>query len=400
MTNLTEGATPPAKAPQPFKPKVPIHHLRVVFTGSGSEYFRIWLVNLLLTLVTFGIYYPWAKVRRLRYFYGNTVVGGEPLDFHADPKKMFKGYVLVGILFLLYSKAGEFSPTAGFVAFLIVMAIGPALLRSSICFRMANTSWRGLRFHFTGSTGGVYKAVLPLLVPSAIFSGALIWVDNPETPPMWYFYSLAAVTAGAMLLGPWLLWNLKQYQHNHYGLASLQTSFKASLGSFYLLALKTVGVALVAIGLSVGLLMGSVYLVSGTVGLGPMKGAGAAAAAFGAAMGVFVGLIAVFVVIKPYVVSRLQNLVWTRTGNSSLRFISALEFKSLLWLTIKNWLLIVLTLGFYWPFAAVALARLRLEAVGVRTRMDPDDLVAQLQQQPVEAAGDAAGDFFGIDIGL
>ena len=43
----------------------------VVFTGSGSEYFRIWIINLLLTLATAGLYLPWAKARRLRYFMGN-----------------------------------------------------------------------------------------------------------------------------------------------------------------------------------------------------------------------------------------------------------------------------------------------------------------------------------------
>jgi Bacterial protein of unknown function (DUF898) len=42
------------------------HRLDVRFTGSGSEYFRIWIVNLLLMLVTLSLYYPWAKVRRLR----------------------------------------------------------------------------------------------------------------------------------------------------------------------------------------------------------------------------------------------------------------------------------------------------------------------------------------------
>ena len=35
--------------------------LPISFTGSGSEYFRIWIVNLLLTFVTLGLYYPWAK---------------------------------------------------------------------------------------------------------------------------------------------------------------------------------------------------------------------------------------------------------------------------------------------------------------------------------------------------
>ena len=65
----------------------------LVFSGSGSEYFRIWIVNLLLTLVTLGLYYPWAKVRKLRYFLGNTLVDGQPLDFHGSPMKMLRGYL-------------------------------------------------------------------------------------------------------------------------------------------------------------------------------------------------------------------------------------------------------------------------------------------------------------------
>ena len=123
----------------------PPNTLAIVFTGSGSEYFRIWIVNLLLTLVTLGLYYPWAKVRRLRYFHGNTLVGGEPLGFHADPKKMLKGYLLVGVLLALYSVAGHFDAVAGLIAFVAVMLIWPALLKSSMQFRLANTSWRGLR---------------------------------------------------------------------------------------------------------------------------------------------------------------------------------------------------------------------------------------------------------------
>ena len=48
----------------------------IQFTGSGSEYFKIWIVNVLLTIVTLGIYSAWAKVRRLRYFYNNTRFAG------------------------------------------------------------------------------------------------------------------------------------------------------------------------------------------------------------------------------------------------------------------------------------------------------------------------------------
>ena len=40
----------------------------VIFEGKTSEYFGIWIVNLLLSLLTLGIYSAWAKVRRKKYF--------------------------------------------------------------------------------------------------------------------------------------------------------------------------------------------------------------------------------------------------------------------------------------------------------------------------------------------
>lgn len=375
------------------------HHLPIVFTGSGSEYFRIWIVNLLLTLLTLGLYYPWAKVRRMRYFHGNTLIGGEPLDFHGDPKTMLKGFFLVGILLAVYSVAGNFSAMAGFLAFLIVVAIWPALLKSSMQFRLANTSWRGLRFHFSGSLANVYRAVLPLFVPGAIILGALAGVADPDKPPAWYLYTLTGVMLVAMLLAPWLLWNLKQYQHNHYGLASLQTSFRASLGSFYKLQLKISGVGLMAIALSAIVVALAFYTLAGQVSA-TKSFKGAPAAVLGIMLGSLAGMLATLVVIKPYATSRLQNLLWSRTGNDSIRFLSHLKFRPLLWLTVKNWILVVITLGLYWPFAAVALARMRLQAVTVKTRVDLDTLVGQMRQDGSEAAGDAAGDLFGVDIGL
>ena len=67
---------------------------------------------------------------------------------------------------------------------------------------------------------------------------------------------------------------------------------------------------------------------------------------------------------------------------------------------MKNWFFIVITLGLYWPFAAVAMTRLRLEAVSIKTRVNPELLMAQALPQEGDAAGDAAGDFFGLDVGL
>jgi len=53
--------------PPPATAAAAPHVAAPTFTGRGSEYFRIWVVNVLLTLVTFGVYSAWAKVRKARY---------------------------------------------------------------------------------------------------------------------------------------------------------------------------------------------------------------------------------------------------------------------------------------------------------------------------------------------
>ncbi|HCX83262.1 MAG: hypothetical protein A3E00_08035 [Curvibacter sp. RIFCSPHIGHO2_12_FULL_63_18] len=394
----TSGATHPFDAPD-TEVQVPTstNQIPIAFTGSGSEYFRIWIVNLLLMLVTLGLYFPWAKARRLRYFMGNTLVGGQPLGFHGDPKKMFKGYALVGILFILYSIAGEFSSMAGLVALVLVAGLWPALFKSSMQFRLANTSWRGLRFRFTGDLPSAYRAVLPLFLPGLVLVGGLAFVNDESAPPAWFGFLALGVMLTTLAITPWLMWNLKQYQHNHYSLGHLQTSFRASVGSFYKLSLKIVGFGLLATLLPVAVTMGTLFGLDAVDKLREGKGIWMVMVTM---LPTLLGFIVAMIAIKPYAVARLQNLVWTKTGNTELRFVSTLRVRSLLWVTLKNWLLIVITLGLYWPFAAVALARVRLEAVSVKSRANPDLLVSQVHPREGDAAGDAAGDFFGLDVGL
>jgi len=156
---IAAAAVPQAKVATPTQ-SVPL-----AFTGTGSEYFRIWIVNLLLTLLTLGFYYPFAKVRRLRYFYANTLVGRHALGFHASPRKMLRGYLLASLMFVLYAVADMASKLTGLLALLIVAAIWPALLRSSLRFRLANTSWRGLR-----SSSGMMPHCTSRAAPAPIIS--------------------------------------------------------------------------------------------------------------------------------------------------------------------------------------------------------------------------------------
>jgi uncharacterized membrane protein YjgN (DUF898 family) len=438
-------AAPPALAPAPATRTGP-HGLAIEFTGSGSEYFRIWIVNLLLTIVSLGFYFPFAKARRLRYFHRNTLVGGHALGFHGDPWKMLRGYVLMLVFGAAYLGAGEISPIAGAVAGVAFALLWPALWQSSLRFRLANTSWRGLRLRFSGSLGGAYATLLPLLLPVAVIvaAGAISQRDaekpvagteaaqRVQAPPPGAAdaaegpagteaaedpaaadeeadddgkplqalrtgpadYVILGAVAVLLLMAPWLLARLKRYQHGHYRFANETARMEATTRSFYGLMLRTFGVSLIP-----------VAMVGGAFALlyGAFKGGGGAAMA-GAS--VLAGLLIVaaylllLVLTQSYMTARSQNLVWGTTRSHRLRFSSRLKVRSMLGLMLTNLLLTVITFGLYRPFAAIATAKLRLEAVSLEAHGDVDQWTAGAAGRVNDASGDAAGDLFGIDVGL
>ena len=89
-------------------------------------------------------------------------------------------------------------------------------------FRLANTSWRGLRFHFKGSVGDAYRAVVSLFVLSLMILAAVVGVDDANKPPVWSFATLVTLAMFSRLL-----WDLKRYLHNRFAQDSLRTTYKA-----------------------------------------------------------------------------------------------------------------------------------------------------------------------------
>src|ERR1700680_3220470 len=102
------------------------------FTGSGAEYFGIWIVNLLLTIVTLGIYSAWAKVRRLQYFYRHTELAASGFDFHGSPIRILIGRVIALVMLIAYNYSVRLhSPVTILVIVVLALAI-PWLLRNSL----------------------------------------------------------------------------------------------------------------------------------------------------------------------------------------------------------------------------------------------------------------------------
>lgn len=402
-------ATAPMFAPtQPSMLDAPAaagpQRLSVEFTGSGSEYFRIWLVNLLLSIVTLSLYRPFAKARRLAYFHGNTIVGGQPLGFHGNPWKMLRGYLLMLLFGAVYFASGRFSPIAAGVALVCFALLWPALWRASLQFRLANTSWRGLRFGFSGDLGSAYRAMLPAFLPWLGLLAAGLMMPRPDADnaapvaPSAGVMTLLGLSFAVMLLVlPLSLSWVKRYQHGHYRYAGEQTRLDVGTGRFYTFALKFLGVSMLALAVA-----GAVFATLMTVTLASHTRGSAMPPWFMPVM--MLGSLSMyaiyFALVMPFAQSRLQNLVWGHTRSQALQCHSTLRLWPLGKLTLKNLLLVICTLGLYWPFAAIAMARLRLSAVSVDLDGDLSQWQAGAAGGQNDATGDAAGDFFGIDMGL
>ncbi|WP_426397320.1 YjgN family protein [Ralstonia sp. R-29] len=345
-------------APAPAAPQA----LRLRFTGSGSEYFRIWIVNLLLTIVTVGIYGAWAKVRTLQYFYRNTQLAGSSFDYHGSPYAILKGRAIIFVLAVAFNLLGHSSPLLGF-ALLALMAIAfPWLLVRSLRFRMANSSYRGLCFAFTGKDAEGYMVFL-------------VW-------PILSVFSL-------YLLAPLAHQRFKRYQHRNTRFGTAAFDFSATPGNFYGIYLRAFGLAILAVVVA--------GLLAMALGVSLVRAPGPAQIVGLAVVGVF--LYASLLFLTPYVMAQLQNVIWNHTTLGANRFQSQVGAGKLFWIFVSNAVLTVITVGLFTPFARVRTARYKLGSVTLLAADSLDTFVAG-ETAKVGALGDAAVDWYDIDIAL
>ncbi len=334
------------------------------FTGKGSEYFRIWIVNLILTLLTLGIFSAWAKVRRNQYFYQNTWLNESNFNYLASPISILKGKITAAILFSSYIVSMQFYPKYGLIVFLLLIFIFPLAFVLSMRFRLYNSSYRGLRFGFSGSIKDAYITLLFL--------------------PILNLFSL-------YFLIPFMHQRIKSYQHNNYMFGKSKFIFNASVKSFY----KVYFIYFLQL-LSLSLLFVNVFFLFQDEIIYNIKND-----IFTYFILPLVFIYTYFLIMLIHLFVKIQNLVWNHTliGNNQIK--CNLKFKGLLKLEIINYFLIIITLSFYKPFADIRRARYFIENMAISTTGDFEEFIAS-EQQNVTAIGSETGEFisdiFNIDI--
>ncbi len=351
--------------PQEARPPEPLH-----FTGKGSEYFGIWIVNLLLTILTLGIYSPWAKVRKLHYFYRNTQLAGSSFDFHGSPTRILIGRVIAAIMLVGYNVSVRLHSWVTVFTFLALALVTPWLLRNSFRFRLYNTSWRGTRFHFRGTVGGAYRVFL--------LNGFLTFIT-------------------LYILMPFAHQRLKAYQHNNTWFGRTQCSFHGRAGQFYLLYLLILAaVVAAAIALAVFGVFGAFAAMAQMQQHGGRVNPGAVLRGLVILYGT---LILLTVSIGPAFHALVTNLIWNNSRIGEHRIECAISPFKLTWIVLSNFVMVIVTLGMFIPWAQVRLAKYQLESMRLLPVTDLQEFVAA-EPESVGAVGEEAATVFDFDIAL
>lgn len=343
--------------------------IRVVpleFRGKAGEYFRIWLVNVALSIITLGLYLPWARVRMRRYFYGQTYLEGHNFQYSASPVSLLAGYLLVGALFITFTFTQNFDGWK-WLSYLLIAAfylLYPWLLYRSLRFQAHNTLHRGLRFGFGSSVGQSYLlyGLLPLTY----------WFTMGLTIPLAQFLQRRFVAQGL-----------------RYGGAA--GSFRGSAGPVYLTYLAAAGGAL-AVGLLVVALLVGLQALHLERSQGWQQAWPYLAVSLLGALG-YLGM-------GQFVKAQLLRYTLEQAQlGATLRFRVRYRPLGLTWILLSNLLAQFLTLGLATPWAAVRKSRYLLSHIDILTLAPLDQYQAGGNLHEA-ALGEAAAELFDIGVSL
>jgi uncharacterized membrane protein YjgN (DUF898 family) len=349
------------------------------FTGSGKEYFRIWIVNLFLSVATLGIYSAWAKVRRLQYFDRNTQLAGAAFDFRGDPKAILKGRLLALCLAAAYHYAFGFSLAVGLAIVSLLLLALPFFLRSALRFRLHNTQYRGLHFDFSGSVGGAYRAYLPPLL-TFLLPGALVAIAPSG--------KLAAPALLLYLGWPLMYGAMKRYQQRHLQFGAAGSAYRVPARRFFKPYLAAFAAAIGA---------AFVFGIVAAIAVPALRAAGIEMGFWTILVGMVIGY-SLFLLAIPYLQARIANLVWSNTSFPGLEMRSTMSAWAFIKLQAVNTVLTIVTLGLYRPFAVVRVYRYRLAHLSLHSAQSFEQIVAGAVRRRSGAAGDGMADFLGVDI--
>jgi len=384
-----------------FKPNIE----RFTFTGSGGEYFKIWVVNILLTIVTLGIYSAWAKVRNKQYFYGNTYLADSSFEYTAEPKQILKGRIIAIIAYFIYSFGATLMPILNMIFPIILLVATPWIIMKSIAFNAHYSQYRNVRFSFNQSLKETFIvfALIPLLlllpflvvgISAASLTGMLgeasaLHSILPILIPLSILLAFAAY--------PYIAYRAKRYISENHSFGMTQFELRDGLvkpfyGIYVKALLMFLGLFIIlgaVTALSSGFNPADLMLLAGnTMQPSPLL-----------AILMPIMSILIYAFIFAFIRSQTYNLIYQNTLIGSNKLRAKMDTKSLASLYITNTLGIIVTLGLFIPWAKVRTAKYRADRTAMQVNKNLDEFISS-EEEELAAFGEEFGDVFDVDIAI
>lgn len=318
--------------------------VKIEFRGNGSEYFKIWIVNILLTIITFGIYSAWAKVRNHRYFYSNLYLDNHNFSYLAQPLTILKGRIIAIICFAAFSILSQLDPIIGLALALGLLIVAPYIVIQSLSFDRRMTAYKNIQFRFNASYGEAFMALI-------------VW-------PILGMLSLG-------ILYPLALLKMNQFVVKNSAYGTTKFDFHATYGDYGIIFLTVIGVALV-MGLPIWAIT---FFVPSLAPIAPLL--------FGL---VYMGLGLYFMV-------STTNLFFSKLTLAEHTFGANVSMVGLAKVILINALLTLITFGLYLPAAQVRITKFYADHIQMQAK-GPLDLFTAAEQQHVTAMGEELGEVF------
>jgi len=351
-------------------------------------------VNVLLSVITLGVYSPWATVRTRRYFHGNTVLAGAHFDYHANARSILIARVIL-VLFIIGGSfiAGNDALRAGLHSSLIFILLPWALARG-FAFNARNTSYRGVRFDFIRRERRLYFIFAPAIVFVVAFNAlvaALTLSPDGEALNLWVTLSALAAFVVWFVASPFVARAYHKYKAEHHRIGGLAFDFRPPRLGAYMATLWLLPLCVAALFAGLGWVFLSVEWLQTVFGEDD-------------ALAVYLGLQALMLIAAYLLLtSLLFKFYWRGVCSRRARVICSISaWRFAFAIRFVNLVAALLTLGLAIPWARIRRAKYLAANLALQVESPALDALVTSSAQAGSAFGAefAASEGFEFDVGL
>jgi uncharacterized membrane protein YjgN (DUF898 family) len=312
---------------------------KLVYDGDTGSLFVLWLKVLGLSIITLGFYRFWGRTRIRSYLWSHVSLLGDRCEYDGTGMELFLRFLVALLIFApllsigplaVWMRFGVFwAKVAQYAQLALLFYLSYFAIYAGRRYRTSRTLWRGIRGGLDGSANNyAWRAI--------------------------GYTALSAVTLG--LAGPWRYVGLWRYEMKNTGFGDVQFDFEGRGSDLFGAFIITWAFSLLAFVFFLAGVFGVVLLMwNGQLPTSarhvPNPDIGwPAVAALGALL--YVGYIVAVLLAYLYFTARALSYSARHTSFRRIAFAADIKLRTLLWLQLGNFLIMIVTFGLGTPFAA------------------------------------------------